>query len=139
MVGPTTIRRKSNSKTRGGDIKEWGKSNESTSLEKVDFLRAGDITAMKPGTHIVIAQGFMNRPYLMKSVLFFKDPVMLAKVFNPRTNLGPPPAYPVPEQVRLARIEEWRKKNAEEARKGDAQSIAIDLGKYESVPEPTAA
>lgn len=136
MVGPTTIRRRSNSKTRGGDFKEWGKSNESTSIEKVDFIRSGDISGMKPGTHIIIAQGYMNRPYMMKSVLFFKDPIMLSKVYNPRTGLGPKPAYPVPEKIRQKRIKEWRRKEHNKSHQGDQERIVLDLTKYEDIPEP---
>lgn len=139
MVGPTTIKRSSSSKTKGADIKEWGKSNESTNLEKVDFIRPGDISGMEPGRHIIMAQGFMNRPYFMKSVFFFKDPEMLAKAFNPRTGLGPKPAYPVPEAVRLARIEEWKRKNRKKVKDGTSQKLAIDLEKYEDTPEPITA
>ncbi|WP_298843333.1 type IV secretory system conjugative DNA transfer family protein [uncultured Salinicola sp.] len=139
MVGPTTIKRSSSSRSKGADIKEWGKSNESTNLEKVDFIRPGDISGMEPGRHIIMAQGFMNRPYFMKSVFFFKDPEMLAKAFNPRTGLGPKPAYPVPEAVRLARIEEWKRKNRKELKDGTSQKLAIDLEKYEDTPEPITA
>ncbi|MAC11081.1 MAG: hypothetical protein CMN74_02380 [Sphingorhabdus sp.] len=139
MVGPTTIKRSNRSRARGADIKEWGKSNEQTNLEKVDFIRPGDISGMDPGRHIIMAQGFMNRPYFMKSVFFFKDPEMLAKVYNPRTGLGPKPAYPVPEQVRLARIDEWKRKNKPKVKDGATARLAIDLEKYEDTPEPITA
>ena len=139
MVGPTTIKRHSISRSKGGDMKEWGKGNESTSLEKVDFIRPGDISGMKPGQHIILAQGFMNRPYFMKSVFFFKDPEMLAKVYNPRTGLGPKPAYPLPESVRLKRIEEWKRKNADKRFLGEEEQEIINLMKYEDVEEPIVA
>ena len=137
MVGPTTIKRSNFSRSRG-DFKQFGKSNESMSLEKVDFIRAGDISGMKPGTHILICQGFMNRPYFMSSVFFFKVPEMLAKAYNPRTGLGPKPAYPVPEYVRQRRIAEWRETHSVEAASGEQQNIALDLTKYDGVPEPKA-
>ena len=139
MVGPTTIKRSNRSRTRGADVKEWGKSNEQTNLEKVDFIRPGDISGMDPGRHIIMAQGFMNRPYFMKSVFFFQDREMLSKVFNPRTGLGPKPAYPVPEQVRLARIDEWKRKNKPKVKDGATARLAIDLEKYEDTPEPITA
>lgn len=139
MVGPTTIKRSSSSKSKGGDFKEWGKSNESTNLEKVDFIRPGDVSGMKPGTHIIMAQGFMNRPYFMRSVFFFQDKEMLAKVYNPRTGAGPKAAYPLPEHVRQARIEEWKRKNKGKAKKGQSDRLAIDLSKYEDTPEPITA
>lgn len=106
MVGSTTIKRSNFSKTRGADFKEWGKSNESMQLEKVDYIRPGDISAMKQGTHMLICQGFMSRPYTLKSKMFFKYPDLLAKAFNPRTNLGPKPAPPLPDFIRRKRIAE---------------------------------
>jgi type IV secretion system protein VirD4 len=113
MVGSTTIKRSSFSRSRGADMKEWGKSNESVALEKVDFIRPGDISAMKQGTHMLICQGFMSRPYTLKSKMFFKYPDLLAKAFNPRTGLGPRPAPPVPEFVREKRVaEELAKRQA---------------------------
>lgn len=139
MVGPTTIKRSSRSKSKGGDLKEWGKSNESTNLEKVDFIRAGDISGMQPGTHIIMAQGFMNRPYFMKSVFFFKDPEMLAKVYNPRTNVGPKSAYPIPERVRLARVEEWKKNHASQVKDGKTKKLVIELEKYDDIEESITA
>lgn len=116
MVGPTTIKRSNFSKSKGGDFKEWGKSNESTQLEKVDFIRAGDISAMKIGTHMLICQGFMSRPYTLKSKMFFKYPDLLSKAFNPRTGLGPKPAEPLPDFVRQRRIaEELARRQAKSA------------------------
>ncbi len=136
MVGSTTIKRSSSSKSKGADLKEWGKSNESTNLEKVDFIRPGDISGMKPGRHIVIAQGFMNRPYFMKSVFFFEDPVMLAKVYNPRTGLGPPAAYPLPENVRQERILAWKRKNPTMEHMGEEAQDIINLLKFDELQEP---
>jgi type IV secretion system protein VirD4 len=112
MVGSTTIKRSSFSKSRGADMKEWGKSNESIALEKVDFIRPGDISAMKSGTHMLICQGFMSRPYTLKSKMFFQYPDLLAKAFNPRTKLGPRPAPPLPDFVRERRIAEVMAKRA---------------------------
>lgn len=111
MVGPTTIKRSNLSKSKGGGFKEWGKSNESQALEKVDFIRPGDISGMQPGSHLLICQGFMNRPFWMESVYFFKDPVMSKKVFNLRTGEGPKPAQPLPEHIRRERIAEWKREN----------------------------
>lgn len=112
MVGSTTIKRSSFSKSRGADMKEWGKSNESVALEKVDFIRPGDISAMKSGTHMLICQGFMSRPYTLKSKMFFQYPDLLAKAYNPRTGLGPKPAPPLPAFVHERRIAEVMAKRA---------------------------
>lgn len=104
MVGPTTLKRSSRSRNKGGDLKEWGKGSESTSLEKVDFIRPGDISSMRQGYHMLICQGFMSRPYTLKSVMFFKEPSMIERAWNPRTQLGPKAASPMPEFIRQRRI-----------------------------------
>lgn len=135
MVGPTTAKRNSRSRTRGGDMKEWGKSNESQSLDKIDFIRPGDVSGMKPGTHILICQGFMNRPYFMESVFFFKEPEMLAKVYNPRTGLGPKPCYPVPEFVRQKRIEEWKALNPDKVGQIQEDRTSVERSRYEDSRE----
>lgn len=106
MVGDTTIRRSSFSKSKGADFKEWGKSNESIALEKVSFIRSGDISSMKVGTHMLICQGFMSRPYILKSTAFYLEPSILAKAWNPRTGIGPKSAPPMPEHIRQKRVEE---------------------------------
>jgi len=106
MVGDTTIKRSSFSKSRGADMKEWGKSNESVALEKVAFIRPGDISSMKLGTHMLICQGFMSRPYILKSTAFYLEPSILAKAWNPRTGIGPKAAPPMPEHIRQKRVEE---------------------------------
>ena len=138
MVGSTTLKRADSSKTVGGDYKEWGKSNKSNKLEKVDFIRPGDISGMKPGTHIIIAQNFMNKPYFMKSVFFFNDPVMLAKAYNPRTGLGPKPAYPMPERTRLKRVAEYRRLEAAKKPINPDDVGSIDLSRYDNIPEPVS-
>ena len=91
--------------------------NESISSEGIDFLRTEDITSMKPGTHIVLAQGFHNRPIKVKSPFFFKDQDMLDKVYNLRTKKGPKPAPPSPEYIRLRRVAEYaeRQRKIQEA------------------------
>lgn len=131
MVGSTTIKRSSFSRSRGADFKEFGKSNESIALEKVDFIRPGDISAMKQGTHMLICQGFMSRPYTLRSKMFFKYPDLLAKAYNPRTGLGPRPAEPLPDFVREKRIAEiLAKKQAPTATLySNPYEDPIDLGK----------
>lgn len=106
-VGKTTIRKSSHSRQAGlSKSSNPFARNESISSEGVDFLRIEDITAMQPGTHLVLPQNFLNRPIKVESPFFFKDENMLAKVFNPRTGKGPAPANPLPEHIRLARHQE---------------------------------
>src|SRR3546814_8060908 len=78
--------------------------NESIASEGVDFLRIEDITAMKPGTHLILPQNFLNRPMKVESPFFFEDEAMLAKVFNPRTKRGPRSEEHTSELQSLMRI-----------------------------------
>lgn len=110
-VGKTTIRKASFSRQAGlSKSTNPFARNESIASEGVDFLRIEDITAMKPGTHLVLPQNFLNRPMKVESPFFFEDEDMLAKVFNPRTKRGPAPANPLPEHIRLKRHDEWIEK-----------------------------
>lgn len=110
-VGKTTVRKQSYSRNAGlsKSANPWAR-NESIASEGVDFLRIEDITAMEPGTHLILPQNFLNRPMKVKSPFFFEDEAMLANVFNPRTGKGPAPANPLPEHLRLKRCEEWIEK-----------------------------
>lgn len=114
-VGKTTIRKASHSRQVGlSKATNPFARNESIASEGVDFLRVEDITAMKPGTHLILPQNFLNRPMKVASPFFFEDENMLAKVFNPRTGKGPEPASPLPEHLRLKRKEEWLTKLAKQ-------------------------
>lgn len=138
MVGSTTLKRSDSSKTKGGDFKEWGKSNESSKLERVDFIRSGDISGMKQGTHMMIAQGFMNTPFFLKSQAFFEEPEMLEKVCNPRTGLGPRPAYPMPEFTRQKRIADYKRMVAAKRPVDPDHASFIDLTRFDDIPEPVS-
>lgn len=131
-VGKTTVRKQSFSRNAGlsKSANPWAR-NESIASEGVDFLRSEDITAMEPGTHLVLPQNFLNRPIKVQTPMFYEDEKMLKKVFNDRTGKGPAPANPLPEYIRLKRQEEWIAKlskqqdiEASEQQKGMAQ-IAV--------------
>lgn len=127
MVGKTTIRKVSASRQLGfsKQANPWAK-NESVSIDQTDFLRTEDVMAMKPGTHIILPQNFMNRPIRCKSPMFYEDPQLLSRVLNLRTNMGPKPANPLPEHIRQKRIKEWmdeRKLAEMAAREAQARDI----------------
>jgi type IV secretory pathway TraG/TraD family ATPase VirD4 len=129
MVGKTTIRKQSYSRNAGlsKSANPWAR-NESIASESVEFLRPEDVMAMKPGTHIVLAQNFLNRPMKVDSPFFFEDPAMLAKVFDPRRKKGPPPAQPLPEYIRIQRHLEWLEM---QAKAQEAESIVQERGMQE--------
>lgn len=108
MVGPTTIEKKSVSKSSGSiKMDDWGKSNTSLSLERIELMRHNDVSAMSHGTQVVLLQGFMSRPFVMKSPFFFSDPVLKPRVFNMRSKTGPAPAPPLPYWRWEQALEKW--------------------------------
>ena len=127
MVGKTTTRKLSTSRQAGisKQANPFARS-ESYSTESVEFLRDEDILSMPVGTHLVLAQNFLNRPMRVISPMYFEDPAMLAKVYNPRTKLGPKPALPLPEFIRLRRVAEHLRDRAMfEAAALEAQKRAL--------------
>jgi type IV secretion system protein VirD4 len=127
-VGKTTVRKQSYSRNAGlSKAANPFARNESIASEGVDFLRNEDITAMEPGTHLILPQNFLNRPMKVRSPFFFEDMAMLAKVFNPRTGKGPKPANPLPEAVRIARHLEWlEKQTRQQEMEAQAQERAME-------------
>ncbi len=82
MVGQTTIRDRSQSGMEGLSKQSNPLArNVSEQTSGVNFLRSEDISAIKPGKNIVLAQSFMNRPMLLDTPMFFQDPEMVKKVY----------------------------------------------------------
>ena len=96
MVGQTTLREQKLSYTEG--LSKGASpfaSGRSEDFNGVSFLRSEDITATPFGKHIVLAQGFLNRPMLLDTPYFFKDPEMASKIYSrgkgtPGTQILPP-------------------------------------------------
>lgn len=96
MVGATTLREQKYSYTeglsKGASPFATGRSED---FNSVQFLRSEDITATPFGKHIVLAQSFLNRPMLLDTPYFFKDPEMSSKIYSrgkgtPGTQILPP-------------------------------------------------
>lgn len=138
-VGKTTVRKQSYSRNAGlSKTANPFARNESIASEGVDFLRNEDITAMEPGTHLILPQNFLNRPLKVRSPFFFEDMGMLAKVFNPRTGKGPKPANPLPEAVRIARHLEWlEKQTRQQEMEALAQERAMEELSMEDATDET--
>lgn len=140
-VGKTTIRKQSYSRNAGlSKSANPFARNESIASEGVDFLRSEDITAMEPGTHLILPQNFLNRPLKVKSPFFFEDEAMMAKVFNTRTGKGPKAANPLPEPIRVKRHLEWldqqiRKQEIEAALQEEGmEELAREMEEEEYAP-----
>lgn len=53
-------------------------------------LAASELCSMPRGRHLLIVQG-SGDPMWMRTPLFFENPVLLQRTYNPRTRLGPSP------------------------------------------------
>ena len=96
MVGDTTVKRYSTSRTVGLKKDTWS-GNRSESLDKVRFLGVNTLGAMPEGKHILVVQNWMHRPIRCDSAVYYKDPELLKRVWNPHTGKGLRPSGPLPE------------------------------------------
>ena len=142
--GDTTVKRESVSFQR--NAKPWS-GNVSTNLEKVRLLHTGNIGRMPKGEHVLIVQDWNARPVQCKSCMYFLEPEMLKKAWNPReknpAKNGPPEAKPLPPGVHKRRLDEWNRKREqeqaaeEEAKRNEAFEAwryAVDLERMVDTP-----
>jgi type IV secretory pathway TraG/TraD family ATPase VirD4 len=124
MVGKTTVRRRSTSH-QSGYTKEAVNlsSNVSDSYEGVDLITTDLLMAMQPGTQIVLVQNFMNQPVSLEGIRYWDDPVISVRTHNIKNpaSVGPPPAAPMPEWMRLLRVAEHRRDSLEKAARAEAR------------------
>jgi type IV secretory pathway TraG/TraD family ATPase VirD4 len=137
MVGKTTVRRRSTSH-QSGYTKEAVNlsSNVSDSYEGIDLITTDLLMAMQPGTQIVLVQNFMNQPVSLEGIRYWDDPVISVRthnIKNPAASVGPSPAAPMPEWMRLLRVAEHRSDLLEkaaraEAREKDRRPVSLRTG-----------
>ena len=80
--------------------------------------------AMQPGTQIVLVQNFMNQPVSLEGIRYWDDPVISIRthnIKNPAASVGPPPAAPMPEWMRLLRVAEHRRDSLEKAARAEVR------------------
>ena len=98
MAGKTTVKRKTISRQVGfGKGAQVFGGNQSESQEGVLLLNNSNLGSMPPGKHLILSQGFMNRPIWVTTPMYFRIPELNKKVFNPRTLAGPKMASPMPK------------------------------------------
>ena len=114
-VGSTTVKRSTISRHTGLSKQANPFSgNRSETHEKVSLLQTRDLAHMDPGTHLLIAQNWIHRPIRCRTTLYYEDPALSRRAWNPkagRRQNGTPPAAPLPGWViakRLADHEAWR-------------------------------
>ena len=141
-VGDTTIKRKSVSRNVG-----FSKSanpfagNMSETIERAKLLNTSNLTSMPIGEHLLIIQGFVNRPIWCKSAPYFSDPLMVKRAFNPRTATGVPPAPPIPPaEAEILYLRDRAKRAAERSDKNLAErERALEIWRYEQAFMPDGA
>lgn len=85
-----------------------------TNWEKRNFIDPSFVMAMPADKHVVLVQKFMNRPILADTPKFFKEPEVLERVLNLRTNEGPKPALPMPAtMMSKAAVDDVKTKQAQ--------------------------
>ena len=109
MVGKVTIKRHSTSRNTGLKADPFA-GNVSASTEGVPFLHSGNLSQMPDGTHILIVQGWLNRPVRCKSAVSFLDPDVRVRCYNDRPGVpddqrGPKPALSLPAAWRAQRLQ----------------------------------
>ena len=121
-TGKTTVKRASYSRTVGFSKQANPfAANRSDHIEGVNLLNVSNLGHMPNDKHLLIVQGFLNRPVWCRSAFFFTEPRIAPKAFNPRTGKGPLAAPPLPEEFTKERYEEY----VEEQRKSDdAKALA---------------
>ena len=118
-VGKTTIRRGAHSYSEGmgKDVSAF-KWNRSDTMEETDFLRNKDVIEMPQGRHMVLVQEYMNRPMMLETALFFKDPEMARKVWS--RGAGPVATEVIPRHSFVAKVRAWEADLRRRAEKGEA-------------------
>ena len=124
-VGKTTVRRKSVSRQVGlSKSSNPFAGNLSMNIEGTNLLNVGNLTEMPKGHHLLIVQGKLARPIWCRSALYFSDPEIAPKAYNPRLpegRRGPLPAIPLPEPWYGERLSMW----AKEKERQDAEERAL--------------
>jgi hypothetical protein len=99
-------------------------SNPVHSYEGVDLITTDLLMAMQPGAQIVLVQNFMNQPVSLEGIRYWDDPVISVgthNIRNPGASVGPPPAPPMPEWMRVLRVAEHRRDSLEKAARAEAR------------------
>jgi type IV secretion system protein VirD4 len=93
MVGNFTHEGESKSRTYGlSKQADPFATNITRSLSAVPLIQPADLMSLAAGSQILIYQSHANCPIRVKSPLYFKDPHLRRRAYDPRTRSGPPPA-----------------------------------------------
>ena len=140
VVGSTTVRRKTLSRQVGMSKQANPMAGQqSEQLDKVELINQQTLASMKPNTHMLVVQNFLPRPILADSPLYFRDPVLSKRAWNPRL---PPernlykPAVPLPERMASVKRRRWRDEEAaREIRENtDLLRYRLDLEHFAATP-----
>ncbi|MPR09526.1 type IV secretory system conjugative DNA transfer family protein [Microvirga tunisiensis] len=133
MVGQTTIKDRNRSGMEG--LSKQANplaANVSEQTSGVNFLRTEDITALEPGKNIVLVQGFLNRPMLLDTPMYFKDKELKARVYYKGEGPEPTASHYLPEFIRQKRIQEYQLMQARKKKTRMAANSA-EITKFNSL------
>jgi type IV secretory pathway TraG/TraD family ATPase VirD4 len=146
-IGRQTIIKTSGSRSLGGGFKDLGRSNQSESLEGVDFVSASDLMSMRQvfgkNKYIVSVQDSGNRPILVDSADWYRQPELRALV-HPRAaakagaaaGTGFLPAPAMPDQAVARRI--WDMGIRRKSKYSAAQFASLAMEQQFAIEEATA-
>ena len=135
MVGKVTVERTTVSRNVGLKVGDPFAGSKSKQMEGVQFLDVRNVGTMPEGTHILLVQGFMNRPVRCRSSMCFRDPLVLPRYYSLRSPpelRGPPPATELPTLIRAERMRDLlaRRRIATEASDAAERERAFARRRY---------
>ena len=140
VVGTTTGSRKSTSRQVGmSKNSNPFAGNQSENLDKLELINQNTLAQMKPGTHMLIVQNFLPRPVILDSPMYFLDPILSKRAFNPRIPYEQnefKPTEPLPDWMMERKRRELRIQREEEAiaKETDRLMYYIDVDKMAQTP-----
>lgn len=100
MIGNRTIRVRNKSRSTGLMQKDPLSGNLSEQYQGVPLFPAPKLMSLRSGQQIILVQKFFNRPIMAHSPMWFLDPELSKRGYNPRTKTGIPPVGPMPEEYK---------------------------------------
>ena len=131
MVGKVTVRRSTLSRQTGLKQQQLFGGSKSEQVEGVAFLGPHNLMSMPPNTHVLVVQGFINRPIRCMSALSFLDPQCKERAYSTRgptpTGVAPAPELPPAWRARrLAMLEEEVAREREATRAREAHHRFVE-------------
>lgn len=135
-VGKTTVKTRKIGRTVGlSKSANPFAGNLSEDTQAADLLNTSNLATMPPNTHLLLVQGWINRPIRCQSAVYFSDRKIKKLAYNPRTGRGPAQAEPVPLPLKLARnaLRDARLLADAQAAHEEARLRALETWRYRQI------